>query len=144
MISLRGRYRTPIRFVGYSHGGNIAILAANILHQQHGIPVETLITIGTPVREYQLLSGAVGQHINVYNTRDAVQVIGGGRGCVFAGMSVGMWRTTPVLVPAGRTFTGAENVRVTVPDGMNPFAAHRFMHQNDDIWRRYFAGLIRR
>lgn len=41
----------PIRLVGHSHGGNVAILLANLLAEK-GMEVETLITIATPVREY--------------------------------------------------------------------------------------------
>ncbi|MBE9918399.1 hypothetical protein G8C92_30860 [Paenibacillus donghaensis] len=66
----------PIRLVGHSHGGNVAILLANLLAKK-GMKVETLITIATPVREYKLES-EVGQHIQMYNNRDIVQMDMGG------------------------------------------------------------------
>ncbi|QDH21607.1 RHS repeat-associated core domain-containing protein [Saccharibacillus brassicae] len=40
----------PIRLVGHSHGGNVAILIANEL-KRNNIEVDTLVTIATPVRE---------------------------------------------------------------------------------------------
>lgn len=60
----------PIRLVGHSHGGNVAIMVANLLGEED-IKVETLVTIATPVRGYQLKQ-EVGQHLHVYNERDGV------------------------------------------------------------------------
>ena len=69
----------PIRLVGQSRGGNVAILAANLLEEE-GVQVETLITIATPVRiDYQFKDGAVKNHINVYNEYDGVQAALGGK-----------------------------------------------------------------
>jgi len=59
--------------IGHSHGGNIAIEAVNLLTDRRPpIPVETFITIGTPVRtDYQLSSDEnVGQHLSMNNTYD--------------------------------------------------------------------------
>ncbi len=69
----------PIRLVGHSHGGNVAIMIANLLAKKDkNMKVQTLITIATPVRGYQLDdSVSVGQHIQMYNEYDQVQVNGG-------------------------------------------------------------------
>jgi len=126
----------PIRLVGHSHGGNVAIMVANSL-AEYGIRVETLITIATPVRsDFQLNQGVnVGQHINIYNLSDAIQ-INGGR-IVHTGLS-------------GRTFSGAENIQIvatprTGPLGIwnRPFYSHEFMHNNTQIWRDSILPAVR-
>lgn len=53
----------PIRLVGHSHGGNVAILLANLLEKK-GKKVEILITVANAVREYKL-DTKVGQHIQM-------------------------------------------------------------------------------
>jgi len=133
----------PIRLIGWSHGGNVAILAANLLANK-GIRVETLITIATPVRsDHQLAEGVtVGQHLNIYNVGDAVQTSGG---------------RIQHLGIAGRRFDGAQNIRVTyfhhtsgelrhysdIQDGGNrPIYNHSSMHNSEDIWNRYIVPRI--
>ncbi|MGZ0052293.1 esterase/lipase family protein [Brevibacillus gelatini] len=75
--SIKGNEKKPIRLIGHSHGGNVAILTANVLEHE-GIQVDTLVTIATPVREFEYyLEYPVVQHLHVYNERDAVQVNGG-------------------------------------------------------------------
>lgn len=114
----------PIRLVGHSHGGNVAIMLANLLAKK-GMNVETLITIATPVRGYKLEKGTnVGQHIQLYNTADEVQVNGGS-----------IWN----LGGAKRKFKGAENVEVEVPFSsyFEPIDSHSFMHSNVEIWKEY-------
>ena len=57
----------PIRLVGHSHGGNVAIMVANKLSDA-GINVTNLITIATPDRGYLLDNDTkVDQHLQVYN-----------------------------------------------------------------------------
>jgi hypothetical protein len=71
-----------IVIVGHSHGGNVAILVVNELLAA-GIPPNEieLLTINTPVREYQVdYSNEKNykiRHINVYNPYDIVQKAGG-------------------------------------------------------------------
>lgn len=85
----------PIRLIDHSHGGNVAILLTNLLEEK-GMEVDTLITIATPVREYKLKTKA-GQHIQMYNNRDSVQMDMGGMWLIFS--------------PTTRKFKSAENVR---------------------------------
>lgn len=106
----------PIRLVGHSHGGNFAIIVANEIAKEN-ITVDTLITIATPVREYQLETN-VGKHIQVYNTSDFVQVIGGEN------------------FIAGRTFESAINIYVEVPPCTEE-SKHSMMHSNVDVWEEY-------
>lgn len=63
----------PITIVGHSHGGNVGIMAANILNDM-GVKVDNLITINTPVREYKLNENTPTRHINIYNTNDVVKL----------------------------------------------------------------------
>jgi len=123
----------PIRLVGHSHGGNIAIMVANML-EPFGIAVDTLITIGTPVRpDFQLNHDVhVGQHIHLYNLNDRIQVYGGR----FRHLGFG-----------GRTFAGSENRRVSPVTGLlgrnRPIFNHENMHNDWRIWERYILPVLR-
>lgn len=111
----------PIRLVGHSHGGNVAILVTNMLAKKD-IKVETLITIATPVREYQLDEGVtVGQRIQVYNKFDSIQVLGGS---------------------STRTFDDATNIKVT---GITHdiIKSHSAMHSKVKIWKKFIAPNIK-
>ncbi len=68
-----------ITIVGHSHGGNVGIMAANMLEAYYGDEVEiNLLTINTPSRDMYRLDGDTGtNHINVYNDSDIVQRAGG-------------------------------------------------------------------
>ncbi|MBG9587208.1 RHS repeat-associated core domain-containing protein [Cytobacillus firmus] len=126
----------PIRLVGHSHGGNVGIMLANLLAKK-GMKVETLITIATPVREYELET-EVGQHINVYHGKDDVQRLLGGP-----------------LSSLGRTFTrqfeGADNVQVRFGFIMETLISnfevmrihvHTMMHSNVDVWEKYIEPVL--
>ncbi|CAM4211443.1 DUF6531 domain-containing protein [Paenibacillus alkaliterrae] len=115
----------PIRLVGHSHGGNVAIMVANLLGEEN-VKVETLVTVATPVRGYQLKQ-EVGQHLHVYNERDGVQVNGGS-----------IW----LLGKARRTFSGAANVKVEVDEKYDGIESHSVMHSNVDVWKKYIQGLL--
>ncbi|NAW51042.1 hypothetical protein GNY06_06545 [Elizabethkingia argentiflava] len=93
----------PISIVGHSHGGNVGVMAANMVdaYYEGKVPIN-LITINTPVREeYQLdTSNTSTTHYNIYNSQDVVQVSGGtdtsGKG------KLGL---------AGRTYPNATNIQ---------------------------------
>ncbi|MFC5405720.1 S8 family serine peptidase [Cohnella soli] len=120
----------PIRLIGHSHGGNVAIMLANLLAEK-GMRVETLITIATPVREYQLET-EVGQHIQLYNIGDGVQVSGGSL------LNGGK---------AGRKFEGAENVKVDISFWrkirLRPIDSHSIMHSNIKVWQKYIEPRLK-
>jgi len=124
----------PIRLVGHSHGGNVAILVTNKLAEM-GMEVETLITIATPVRGYKLETEA-GQHIHVYNNKDMVQIAGGydfGKSDAWK-----VWR----VVAGSRKFKNAINVRAKDAEKYNPINAHSAMHSNVEIWKKYIEPII--
>ncbi len=83
----------PLDLVGFSHGGNIAILATHNTHQE----VDHLVTIATPVLK-TCRPARVRRHIHVFNPNDPIQRWGGDR---FLGFG-----------PAARTFPGATNLPV--------------------------------
>jgi pimeloyl-ACP methyl ester carboxylesterase len=119
--------KEPIRLVGHSHGGNVAIMVANNLAKL-GVHVETLITIATPVREYKLTT-EVGQHIQVYNNYDIIQNNGG---------------QMKKSGKARRTFEGALNIEVILPKKDREFywklqgvTNHSSMHSNVNVWKKY-------
>jgi RHS repeat-associated protein len=120
----------PLTLVGHSHGGNVAILTANILKKK-GIKVDNIITINTPVRENQLDIGASMKHVNIYHDNDPVQLNGGNLANIpdkaivipvqgglsntplviptsFEGSKIG----TGEIGPAGSSFKSAINIRV--------------------------------
>ncbi|GGG17368.1 hypothetical protein GCM10010916_37750 [Paenibacillus abyssi] len=111
--------------VGHSHGGNVAIMVANLLGEED-IRVETLVTIATPVRGYQL-NQEVGQHLHAYNDRDSVQVNGGS-----------IW----LLGKARRTFSAAANVKIEVDKKYDNIEAHSAMHSNVEIWKEHIQPLL--
>lgn len=67
-----------ITLVGHSHGGNVAIQAAKMLKEQHGLSAD-LITIATPAynsknsSENPMNKPGIDNHVQIYNTIDGVQ-----------------------------------------------------------------------
>ncbi len=125
----------PIRLVGHSHGGNVSVIVTNMLAGEE-VKVESLVTIATPVREYQLERDvSVGQHINVYNNSDQVQIRGGQvirqiAHMIVFGMAIG--------ISANRTFDNAENINAKdAYDLFSPIDSHSSMHSNISIWEKY-------
>jgi len=127
---IRPRYSPtePITIVGHSHGGNVGIETINIMVNMpefDGIKIN-LITINTLVRsDYQLSDKAKSRvgHINIYDTKDPIQVIGGNSNLNYErfngiyGPSIG-----DIIIgemgPAGRTFPEpAINIPVDNPQG---------------------------
>lgn len=111
IIKVRGdenKNNSPIVLAGHSHGGNVAIMTANLLANYYkdllssgkikSISEITLLTLNTPVRfDYQLNDSAKKSvnHFNVYNAGDNVQANGG---------------SALLLGTAGSTYEGATNV----------------------------------
>lgn len=120
----------PIRLVGHSHGGNVAILLANLLEKK-GKKVEILITVANPVREYKL-DTKVGQHIQMYNNRDSVQMDMGGK-----------WWRLGFGSTSTRKFKGADNVRAKDGETGSKIEAHSTMHSNVDIWKKYIEPILK-
>ena len=120
------RYRDSnqsLTLIGHSHGGNVAIVAANILKEEHEIDVDNVLTINTPVREYQLSNSVTSRHFNVFHTGDPVQANGGNDHVIPDRIE----RDGNTLIPiylgglefpageageAGRRFNGAFNIEV--------------------------------
>lgn len=126
----------PIRLVGHSHGGNLALLLANQLDEK-GMKVETLITVATPVREYKLKT-EVGQHIQMYNNRDIVQMDMGGYDKGWNIFKLGFGSTIT------RKFKNAENVRAKDAEKKGTkIQAHSAMHSNIDIWKKYIEPILK-
>lgn len=103
--------KISINILGHSHGGNVGIMAATLLHEQYGLTVDNLVIFGTPSRDdYRIGRDAVDNFTSVYNEYDAVQVSGGN------------WTESPYLPgrgelgeigSAGRIHPGATNLNVT-------------------------------
>jgi RHS repeat-associated protein len=98
---IKNQSESTVTLVGHSHGGNVAILAANIISDKLGGDVKiNLLTINTPVRDdYQLDEDSGVEHINVYNNSDVVQKLGGTDG---DGKKIGI---------AGRKFKNTFNIK---------------------------------
>jgi hypothetical protein len=100
--------------VGHSHGGNVDILAVNM---GIGHRVENLVTLGAPSRPgYHLEDkSSVGRFVNVFNSFDNVQVLGGGD-----------YESPLESGPAGRTQPLALNINWNVDFG--PIRSHFELH----------------
>ena len=124
--------REPLTIVGHSHGGNVGIEAINMMvnmHEFDDVQIN-LLTINTPVRnDYQLSKNALQRvtHINVYDTKDPVQVNGGN---INHPEEFSIYKE-PTLIdglvgefgPAGRVFKNADkNISV---DNPQPFIKWR-------------------
>ena len=72
----------------------------------------------------------VGQHIQLYNTSDEVQVNGGS-----------IWN----FGGAKRKFKGAENVEVDLSfwSIFDPIDSHSVMHSNVDVWEKYIEPILK-
>jgi RHS repeat-associated protein len=107
----------PITLIGHSHGGNVAIMAMNTLVEDPDFADAefNLLTMNTPVREYQLSETALGKvnHYHVYNNKDRVQNIGGNTVKRFLGDGLKKFLNalpSGELGKAGRTFESAQNI----------------------------------
>lgn len=72
----------PITLVGYSHGGNIAIQAADLIYENTGLKVQ-IITIATPAYndgsvEDPGTKEGISKHIHLYSEFDEVDGYAGG------------------------------------------------------------------
>lgn len=93
-----------ITLFGHSHGGNVEILAINILAER-GIKVDFLVSINTPVREYQLSEQALNlgvEHFAISQKRDKVQI--GGGNTIRRGNGTNRFPDTGEVGLAGREF----------------------------------------
>jgi hypothetical protein len=131
-----------ITVVGHSHGGNAAIEASN----GQNTKIDHLVTLGTPVRDdYRLNSRNIGQHTNIYDTKDTIQSEMGGytKGKEFANpltrnkVEIGHreWGA------AGRRFPGAANAAIDT--GANRgWEAHIKLH-DVKVWRQQIDPVIK-
>jgi len=115
----------PITLVGHSHGGNVAILAANMLSELEEFKdVQiNLLTINTPVRNDYQLSDIVKSrvnHTNVYDPKDPVQNKGGGNPFLSVNPNIpSTIKGTGDYGPADRKFNSADqNIEVDNPQGI--------------------------
>lgn len=108
-----------LNIVGHSHGGNVGILAGQLIDRK----VDNLVTLGTPVRTvYQPNSGNVSNHINVYSRFDGVQKLGE------TGDPLSVSGTDP------RQYSGADNIGVGLRAGIFPRGSHTNLWENKSVW----------
>lgn len=126
----------PITLVGHSHGGNVAILVANILAadpELEGIKIN-LLTMNTPARDYQLSFAAakITTHYQVYNTSDVVQTSGGNS--LKTGRLYDLDKQE--LFGAGREFLTATNIKYDSPaKWYNVFGNHQgWQPASSKVW----------
>jgi RHS repeat-associated protein len=111
----------PITLVGHSHGGNVSIEAINMMVEMDEFKEVkfNILTINTPVRsDYQLSEKALKRvtHVNVYDTKDPVQV-NGGNSMTILPENQSNTKLTGEYGNAGRTFNNATNIEVDNPQG---------------------------
>jgi hypothetical protein len=126
----------PITLVGQSHGGNVDIEALNMMVKMpefDGVKFN-LLTINTPVRpDYQLSDAAQKRvnHINVYDSKDPVQV-NGGNSIVILPENQSNTFLTGEFGNAGRIFSTAKNIEVDMPQGV--MGDYHDSHNRCDTW----------
>jgi RHS repeat-associated protein len=117
-----------INIIGHSHGGNVAIIAANILYEVYGIQLDNLVVLGTPQRdEYSLIPDAAKNFVSVFNYLDVVQTSGGNiTESLYYLPSIGE------IGPARRIQPLATNLNVSpwIPSTTLPWTAHGMMHRS--------------
>lgn len=126
----------PITLVGHSHGGNVAILAANMLmklDEFKDVQIN-LLTINTLARsDYQLSTEARAKvnHINVYDPSDPVQNKGGDM--LTYPFFPSTIKGTGDYGPAAREFSSArQNIEVDNPQGV--FGDFHNSHNRTKDW----------
>jgi len=115
-----------LNIVGFSHGGNVAVLATKFLATQ----VDNLVTIATPVLP-AYRPGPIANHIHIYNPHDTTQVWGGERFTLPGLGSIG---------PAKRVFPNAANSEVAIANG-NRHQRHGNLLWDDRTWSQIKAQL---
>jgi len=156
-IAANRDYTQPLTIVGHSHGGNVAVMAANILAKQ-GMNVDFLITINTPVREYQLDKGTKTLHYNIYHKNDPVQASGGDeytlpkisfkKGKInldYESAKIGYDKMTGEMGKAGREFDNARNLELENPvNWYNPLTWNDYhnSHNTPEQWNLWLTKII--
>jgi hypothetical protein len=132
-----------LNIIAHSHGGNVAFGLSQLLEKN----IDTLVTLGTPIRDdYKPNYGKINKHINVFSKDDKVQNHGGNSQSVsaifgklfagYAGNKIGEYLRFGEFGVAGRTLDGATNVEVSNNTPINPFTSHSQLATNQDIWNR--------
>ena len=140
---------------GHSHGGNVGIIVSQMTDHK----IDNLVTLGTPSRADYQPGSTVQRHIHAYSLFDAVQSFGGeiptstwAGGFIGAaigslggpigsaigatiGAGVGYKLGWGEASPAGKKYSGAENVNVTWQSGLGPFSSHTKM-PNTSVWSK--------
>ncbi|MDA8597157.1 RHS repeat-associated core domain-containing protein [Candidatus Pacebacteria bacterium] len=107
-----------LNIIGHSHGGNVGILASQMIDRQ----VDNLVTLGTPIRTVYQPGGNVSNHINVYSRFDRVQRAG----------EIGDPLTVTGIDP--RQYSGANNVGVGLRAGILPVRSHSNLWKKNSVW----------
>jgi len=139
----------PIRLVGYSNGGNVAIEAINILGSE-GIHVDTLVTIATPLGGHRIsddarTGGGIGQHINVSRERDLIQAIPGSSYMIeYPGATNIIMPYLPpatVIIPPNPALSPALPP-INIGPIITGWESHFDMHNNIDFWREHIEPIL--
>ena len=122
----------PIRFIGFSHGGNVIKDIINILATEGITNIDTLINFGTPIIPSQHSINEdtpIGLHINVFSPEDRTQTrLGSGSGLARGGY----W-----------DYSADHNVRIAYNPELFPIGDdHSFMHRNLDVWNQRIVPII--
>ena len=121
-----------LNVVALSHGGNV-VAEATMKGMSHKI--DTLVTMGTPIRpDYQFNQSKIGEHLNVYSRKDAVQP-SGGMTYDFPGSII------PGFIPASRkvNLPNARNLDATSEAG-----GHTELWTKPGAWNKIVAPEIKK
>jgi len=140
---------------GHSHGGNVGIIVSQMTDRK----IDNLVTLGTPERADYQPGSTIQRHINAFSYLDAVQsfggeipsstwaggIVGGILGSIGGpigsaigatiGAGVGYKLGWGEASPAGKKFSGAENVNVTWEAGLDITRVHQNL-SSTSVWSK--------
>jgi len=117
-----------IQIVGHSHGGNVSIMAANILMEKYGIAVDRIVLLGTPYRRRsRLKDGAAKEVVNIYSEKDQVQLWG------MFGLGIGAQGVGAEFTRQRPNGEGSVEINATIVGADGAIEAHTTLHNTQDI-----------
>lgn len=129
----------PLNIVGHSHGGNIIKEFTQLYEGEKEI--DSVVMMGTPQRPDYVFDktdmAEGGKIINVYDTQDKVQVMGGSEPMGKAGqqmdgaLNISIYQTESVIKSIGP-------YSIQVQEGLGPFDSHTEI-DSGKVWGTYVA-----
>jgi len=141
-----------LNLVGHSHGGNVAILASQMIDHK----IDNLVTYNTPVLDaYKPNMDKIAKHTQVFTRNDGVQYFGGNQatisgviGQLLCGIicgAIGQYLDKGEFGHASRGFPGASNIDISYRTSWrHPIQAHSDAWNDGGFWKEKVDPLLDR